>query len=83
MRATSQAAAESIDPLPLREQVYSWLQTRGMFGATDEEMQLTLGMNPSTQRPRRLELVKAGRVFAPGKERKTQSGRSAIVWVAK
>lgn len=44
-------------------------------------MQTCLGMNPSTQRPRRIELVKAGLVIGPeGLTRKTSSGRKAQVW---
>ncbi len=49
-------------------------------GATDEEMQLGIPMNPSTQRPRRIELVEAGLVEDSGERRKTRGGRSAIVW---
>jgi len=50
-------------------------------GATDEEIADGLAMNPSTVRPRRGELVEAGRVVAAG-ERKTKSGRRAVVWKA-
>ena len=39
-------------------------------------------MNPSTQRPRRVELVRANLVFATTEKRKTKSGRSATVWQA-
>ena len=51
-------------------------------GLTDEQMQALLGMNPSTQRPRRVELEKSGQVIDSGIKRPTQSGRSAVVWVA-
>lgn len=50
-------------------------------GATDEEMQQALDMNPSTQRPRRVELVDDGWVEDSGRTRKTPSGRDAVVWV--
>lgn len=49
-------------------------------GATDEEVQDWLGMNPSTQRPRRVELVEGGWVCDSGLTRKTRSGTSAVVW---
>ena len=52
-------------------------------GLTDHQMQVWLGMNPSTQRPRRVELVKQGFVVDSGKTRLTPSGKRAVVWVAK
>jgi hypothetical protein len=48
-------------------------------GLTDEEQQAALAMNPSTQRPRRIELVRRGFVVEDG-ARKTSSGRMATVW---
>jgi hypothetical protein len=48
-------------------------------GLTDEEQQAALSMNPSTQRPRRVELVRRGFVVEDG-ARKTSSGRMAAVW---
>lgn len=78
---TSKAAAEAIEPkVPiLREQVYAMILDRGAAGMTDEEMQRQLAGN--TQRPRRVELVKQGRI-RPSGTRKTASGREAVVWVA-
>jgi hypothetical protein len=49
-------------------------------GGTDEELQDALGMNPNTQRPRRIELVERGLVRDSGRTRKTKSGRRATVW---
>lgn len=46
---------------------------------TDEEIQEALDMNPSTERPRRIELVKAGLVGKCGR-RPTRSGRQAALW---
>ena len=48
-------------------------------GLTDEEQQRLLGMNPSTQRPRRIELARRGLVVEAG-TRRTASGRMAVVW---
>ena len=78
---TSAKAADSLSPTTLnalQRQVLALLQaTPG--GLTDEEMQRRLGMNPSTQRPRRIELARRGFVVADG-TRKTSSGRWATVW---
>lgn len=81
---TSVAAAELIEPHAntLQAEVLEYLRIMGGDGATDEQMQEMLMLNPSTQRPRRIELVKAGLVIDSGRTRKTASGRQAMVWVA-
>ena len=82
--STSLAAAASIRPTAgtLRAKVLEYLELRGSYGATDEEQQLALGMDPSTQRPRRIELMKDyDLVFFSGKKRNTSSDHSANVWV--
>lgn len=61
----------------LRAQVLDLLSERGPL--TDEEIQDALGMNPSTERPRRIELWKAGKVTKCGR-RPTRSGRMAALW---
>jgi FixJ family two-component response regulator len=78
---TSRAAAESLDGKTLNA-----LQRRVMEllravpgGLTDEEISSLLGMNPSTERPRRIELARLGLLVKVG-TRKTASGRSADVW---
>jgi len=82
--ATSQAAKasqtrgrKSAD----HRRIVAYLASRA-DGATDEEIAGGLAMNPSTVRPRRGELVEEGRVVAAG-ERKTKSGRRAVVWRVK
>lgn len=82
---TSQQASESIEPSAntLRARVFYAIDRQGVSGATDDEIQEFLSMNPSTQRPRRVELVQMGRVADSGLTRKTRSGRSATVWVSK
>lgn len=79
---TSKAAAHKIKPSVgvLRAKVLAYIEDGG--GATDEEAQKGLGMNPSTQRPRRIELVERGAVKDSGLRRPTISGRPAAVWVA-
>jgi transcription initiation factor IIE alpha subunit len=78
---TSNDAAKSLGPATLNamqrrvlELLMSWPE-----GLTDEEQQHKLGMNPSTQRPRRIELERRGLVVAAG-TRRTTSGRMAVVW---
>ena len=75
------AAARSLELAAptLRGKVYAALCARS-DGMIDEELQAALGMNPSTQRPRRIELVEMGLVVDSGETRKTASGRAATVW---
>ena len=79
---TSVAAADAIAGTTgrLRRLVLDHLKAVHPAGATDEEMQTALGMNPSTQRPRRIELVERHMVRDSGQRRKTTSGRWAVVW---
>jgi hypothetical protein len=81
---TSLAAADAIQgrAASLRAQVLALLQ-RHPEGLTDEAMQDALGMQGSTQRPRRVELVGLGLVVDSGRTAKTKSGRSASLWVAR
>jgi hypothetical protein len=82
--ATSREAAERIKPqaATLRLAVLECLRSSA-DGLTDEEVQLRLGMPGSTQRPRRIELVAMGLVADSGRTRKTASGRSAAVYIAR
>jgi len=48
-------------------------------GLTDEQIAEGLGMNPSTARPRRIELQAQGKIVESGK-RETRAGRMAVVW---
>jgi len=81
---TSRAAADAIEPSAhtLRAAVLRYLRGQGSRGATDEEITLALDLNPSTARPRRIELQQAGWVYDSGHTRQTRSGRDAVVWVA-
>ena len=80
---TSRDAAAKIEPnaKTLRAAVLQFLRGTDSYGATDEEIQRALDMNPSTERPRRIELVDAGLVRDSGSTRSTCSGRRAVVWV--
>lgn len=81
---TSNEAAERIEPSAgtLRAQVLDYVRRCKHHGAIDEEIQLALEMNPSTQRPRRQELEKMGLIVRTTRTRMTKSGRSAVVFVA-
>lgn len=79
---TSRAAATALPNADtLRSAVLDAIKAHG--GLTDEEVQDTLVMQGSTQRPRRIELVAAGLVVDSGRTRATRSGRQAVVWEAK
>jgi len=78
---TSAQAADSLGPAALnamQRRVYQLLQLHP-DGLTDEEIACRLCMNPSTERPRRIELFRRGLVVRGG-VRKTKSGRNADVW---
>lgn len=82
---TSNAAAERIEPTAgtLRAQLLEYVRNCKTHGATDEEMQIALEMNPSTQRPRRQELEKMGFIRRMDRfTRPTRSGRSAVIFIA-
>ena len=77
-------AAVSIEcsRVTLRRSVYRDILYSGDHGRTDDEIQVRLSMNPSTERPRRIELWEAGLIRKNGHSRITRSGRTAAVWIA-
>lgn len=81
---TSNEAASRIEPAAgtLRALVLAYVRHCGEIGATDEEMQVGLEMNPSTQRPRRQELEKLGLILRTSRTRPTKSGRAAVIFIA-
>jgi len=84
--ATSKASAAAIEVTAetLRGRVYRYLLSYPPgIGATDENIQDDLEMNPSSQRPRRVELVERGLVYDAGYTSKTKTGRAATVWCAR
>ena len=64
--------------LPLRVRVLLDVLERGP--ATDEEIQQRLSLAGSTQRPRRVELVRGQLLRDSGKRRPTSRGELAVVW---
>ena len=83
--ATSKAAALSAEPSSgtKRGLLLAFLRGRGATGATDEEMQFLVPMNPNTQRPRRVELVQGGFIEDSHRTRPTLGGDDAVVWVCR
>lgn len=80
---TSALAAESIKPHveTMRRKVAECIANAGARGCTDEEVQIALDMNPSTERPRRGEVWGFGLITDQlGERRQTASGRTAVVW---
>ncbi len=79
---TSERAAQQIagGADSLRRLVLSAIQCYGPI--SDEEICQRWSMNPSTERPRRIELCKLGLVRDSGLQGKTRSGRACMLWVA-
>lgn len=76
---TSAAAADSLSGKTLNALQRRVLEFIAWRASTDEEIATELSMNPSTVRPRRIELVRRGLVVQDG-TRRTASGRMATVW---
>src|SRR5947199_355675 len=81
---TSELAAIEAEPSAGTQRFKVWQLLRDFpNGLSDDQMQRILNMNPSTQRPRRVELVEAGLVVDSGRRRHTPSGREAVIWRAR
>lgn len=80
---TERAAAEAVFPVSgtQRRSVLDAIAAAGDDGLCDHEVQERLGMNPSSVRPRRGELVDGGWVEDSGVRRPTPSGAEAVAWV--
>jgi hypothetical protein len=81
---TSRQAAVEVQPAvsEMQQRVLEFIQSKGADGATDEEVYVALGMNPSTERPRRVELCRKRLVVPSIRMRRTATGRKARVWLA-
>ena len=78
---TSAAAADSLDGKTLNRLhrlVLEYIAAH-TAGVTDEEIAAGLELNPSTARPRRIELARRGLIREAG-TRRSKSGRMATVW---
>ncbi len=63
-----------------RKMVLDLIKSAYPDGYIDEEMVQILGMNPNSQRPRRVELVEDGWTVDSGLRRLTSYSEEAIVW---
>jgi len=83
--ATSDAAAEAIKPsaATLRALVLAAVRNSGSTGVTRQEIEKRTQLEGNTVRPRCMELLKAGSIVETSRTRETESGRQAVVIVAK
>ncbi len=82
---TSIAAAASMKQTApiLRAKVEAFIRNCAVTGATDDEVEVAMGLRHQTASARRVELLKREIVYDSGRRRKTRSGRNATVWVHK
>ena len=86
-RATSGAAAAADTRDTQRASVLAVIQAAGPVGATDDEIQIALDLDGSSERPRRWELWKHDRIrilrdsSGAAVKRSTRSDRRAVVWI--
>jgi len=81
-RAQSQAAPPTKHRAEQdRARVLEYIRQEADGGATDDEIQTALDMEGNTERPRRIELARAGCIeHRDTITRRTRSGRPAVVW---
>ena len=79
---TSVMAAEKALPRSgtKRRMVYDFIERCGIRGATDDEIEATLGIDGNTVRPTRGGLVEDGYIINTGTTRKNKHGNECIVW---
>lgn len=65
----------------IEDRILRFLQECGTDGATDDEIQVALGIYGDTQRPSRVRLCRAGLICGTTRKRSTRKGRAAAVWV--
>lgn len=82
MKQTSLEARAKIEPQigTLRRKVYELFINRGMYGATDQEVECYLHLDGNTVRPIRGSLVKDGFIIDTGTTRQNEKGNACIVW---
>lgn len=82
MKQTSLEARAKIEPQigTLRRKVYELFINRGMYGATDQEVEHYLHLDGNTVRPIRGSLVKDGFIIDTGTTRQNEKGNACIVW---
>lgn len=80
---TSHAARIAIIPIApaIVEQVYQFIASKGVHGATAQEIEAGLSIKGDTIRPRLVTLREDRRIETLGEVRRTRAGRAAVVWV--
>lgn len=83
--ATSLAAAISVADTAgtLRSQVFAFVARRDQNGATCWEAERDMGLRHQTASARIRELAQSGALVDSGRKRRTETGRLAVVWIAK
>ena len=62
--------------------VYAYIESCGLDGATDYEIEMGTHIEGNSIRPSRGALVKAGSITDTGRTRKNHKGNACIVWIA-
>ena len=65
-----------------QERVFQFIEQAGERGATDQEIETSLGIAGNSVRPRRRKLVELGRVKDSGNLRLTSSSSPAVAWIS-
>lgn len=81
---TSLAALLFVEPHigTINRAVYLYIESRGLDGATDQEIEGVTRIDGNSVRPSRGSLVKQGLVFDSGRTRPNAKGNNCIVWIA-
>ncbi len=81
---TSLEALLAVEPHigSINRAVYSFIESRGLEGATDQEVESVTRIDGNSVRPSRGSLVKQGLVFDSGRTRPNAKGNNCIVWIA-
>lgn len=61
--------------------VFAVIESRGAYGATDDELEQVLNADAQSLVPARLSLERDGMIFFSGRTRKTRDGFEAMTWV--
>jgi hypothetical protein len=78
---TSKAAASTVQAQTKRAHVARFIHGRSPRGATDEQVEIALGMKHQTASARRWEMMIRGLVADSGQQVKNVSGCNATLWV--
>ena len=81
---TSLEALLAVEPHigSINRAVYSYIESRGLDGATDQEIESVTRIDGNSVRPSRGSLVKMRLVIDSGRTRPNAKGNNCIVWLA-